>query len=306
MNWSRCPFRLHHSPETNTTMLEIEESIVTEIRERRDHGRAKYGNTMERTDLTLPQWLQHLKEELLDASIYIEKSIREAKADPTDRFDKKQIEEQSAMIQKQARTINSLSQSQQTDRATIVDLQTKLQQSKQEAQVLGSQLMGSRARADKADIEIETLKKQLDDARVEAINANSAVEGLTKDNERLGEQCGQRFKESVESAAAVQTAMEMLNAMRLERDALQKRLTATESVLEGAGWVRCVGPANWKAPVNMEASKQNALVSKLYSKLMAIRSLLHEQHPAEWHMEPPLRTSIEQHELETIAALCRP
>jgi hypothetical protein len=58
-------------------MEEIEESIISEIRKRRDIGRAKYGTNMERIDLSLDQWLQHAKEELLDAAIYIEKIKRE-------------------------------------------------------------------------------------------------------------------------------------------------------------------------------------------------------------------------------------
>lgn len=35
-------------------------------------GYDKYGTTTERKDLTLPEWLQHLQEELLDAAIYVE------------------------------------------------------------------------------------------------------------------------------------------------------------------------------------------------------------------------------------------
>lgn len=55
--------------------VEIEERVVAEIRSRRDHGRAKYGTSMERGDLTQKQWLQHAKEEALDLAIYLEKLI---------------------------------------------------------------------------------------------------------------------------------------------------------------------------------------------------------------------------------------
>lgn len=47
--------------------------LVESIRERRDAGRKKYGTTMERDDLSVLQWLQHLQEELTDGAIYAEK-----------------------------------------------------------------------------------------------------------------------------------------------------------------------------------------------------------------------------------------
>lgn len=56
---------------------EIEERVVAAIRERRNRGRLKYGVSMERTDLTLPQWLQHAQEEALDFCIYAEKLKRD-------------------------------------------------------------------------------------------------------------------------------------------------------------------------------------------------------------------------------------
>lgn len=57
--------------------LEIEESIIARIRERREAGRAKYGTTMERTDLTRADWLRHAQEEALDLAIYLERLSRE-------------------------------------------------------------------------------------------------------------------------------------------------------------------------------------------------------------------------------------
>lgn len=52
---------------------EVEEAVCEAIRARRDAGRKKYGTTMERTDLTAPQWLQHAQEEAMDFAIYLEK-----------------------------------------------------------------------------------------------------------------------------------------------------------------------------------------------------------------------------------------
>lgn len=57
--------------------IEVEEAVCAQIRSRRDAGRAKYKTTMERTDLTPLQWLQHAQEEALDLAIYLEKLRRE-------------------------------------------------------------------------------------------------------------------------------------------------------------------------------------------------------------------------------------
>lgn len=58
-------------------MTEIEESVVEDIRSRRELGRAKYGATMERDDLSLRDWLQHAYEETLDQAIYLRRAIRD-------------------------------------------------------------------------------------------------------------------------------------------------------------------------------------------------------------------------------------
>ena len=51
----------------------ITEAVVAQLRTRAEKGKKKYGTTMERDDLTLMQWLQHLQEELMDAAVYVEK-----------------------------------------------------------------------------------------------------------------------------------------------------------------------------------------------------------------------------------------
>jgi hypothetical protein len=51
----------------------ITEAVVAQLRTRAEKGKEKYGTTMERDDLTLMQWLQHLQEELMDAAVYVEK-----------------------------------------------------------------------------------------------------------------------------------------------------------------------------------------------------------------------------------------
>ena len=63
--------------------LSVEDNNVNEIcleyMKRADHGFKKYGVTTERTDLDLMQWIQHLKEELMDAVVYIHRIQKEMK-----------------------------------------------------------------------------------------------------------------------------------------------------------------------------------------------------------------------------------
>jgi EAL domain-containing protein (putative c-di-GMP-specific phosphodiesterase class I) len=48
-------------------------NVIKQLRDREKEGLMKYGVNTERTDLTSLEWLQHLQEELMDASVYIEK-----------------------------------------------------------------------------------------------------------------------------------------------------------------------------------------------------------------------------------------
>lgn len=50
------------------------------ILSRRAAGRAKYGTTMERTDLSRLAWLRHAQEEALDLAIYLQRLIRDEEA----------------------------------------------------------------------------------------------------------------------------------------------------------------------------------------------------------------------------------
>ena len=53
--------------------------ICHEFIERSNVGFEKYGVTTERTDLSFEQWVQHLKEELMDAVVYIHKVQKDRK-----------------------------------------------------------------------------------------------------------------------------------------------------------------------------------------------------------------------------------
>lgn len=47
--------------------------VMTKFYDRSQRGIEKYGTMLTRTDLNLTDWLNHLQEELMDATLYIEK-----------------------------------------------------------------------------------------------------------------------------------------------------------------------------------------------------------------------------------------
>ena len=55
------------------------ENVITQLRDREEEGLLKYGVNTERKDLSTLEWLQHLQEELMDATVYIEKLKSEMK-----------------------------------------------------------------------------------------------------------------------------------------------------------------------------------------------------------------------------------
>tara|TARA_B100000287_G_scaffold425760_1_gene472597 strand:+ start:5272 stop:5520 length:249 start_codon:yes stop_codon:yes gene_type:complete len=58
-------------------MSKIEDEVCEEIQSRAERGLNKYGVTMERDDLNVHEWLQHLLEELLDAAVYVKRLQKE-------------------------------------------------------------------------------------------------------------------------------------------------------------------------------------------------------------------------------------
>lgn len=65
------PGKPSSSPDNNVN------EICQEFVDRSLHGYKKYGVTTERTDLNFDQWLQHLKEELMDAVVYVHRIQKE-------------------------------------------------------------------------------------------------------------------------------------------------------------------------------------------------------------------------------------
>ena len=59
------------------TVDQIVEAVRADLLQRSQFGIAKYGTTLERTDLNLRDWLQHAYEECLDQANYLKRSILE-------------------------------------------------------------------------------------------------------------------------------------------------------------------------------------------------------------------------------------
>ena len=48
-------------------------SIIKQFEERSVKGKEKYGTDLDRTDLSLVDWIEHAKQEHMDAILYLEK-----------------------------------------------------------------------------------------------------------------------------------------------------------------------------------------------------------------------------------------
>ena len=54
-------------------MDSIVTSVVEQFKTRSEFGEKKYGVNMDREDLKFKEWVTHMKEELMDAILYLEK-----------------------------------------------------------------------------------------------------------------------------------------------------------------------------------------------------------------------------------------
>jgi hypothetical protein len=52
---------------------EVLKQVIDDMRNREAKGLETYGTTMDRKDLTTAQWITHLREELMDAILYLKK-----------------------------------------------------------------------------------------------------------------------------------------------------------------------------------------------------------------------------------------
>jgi hypothetical protein len=67
---------------TTNDKLDIQEdtivqSVIDQFFQRSQVGIKKYNTTLDRNDLSLHEWLEHLKQELMDATLYIERLKKE-------------------------------------------------------------------------------------------------------------------------------------------------------------------------------------------------------------------------------------
>ena len=60
----------------------VVENVVAKFSSRSEVGVKKYGTTLEENELTLIQWLNHLQEELMDATLYVQKLKEELEDNP--------------------------------------------------------------------------------------------------------------------------------------------------------------------------------------------------------------------------------
>lgn len=57
----------------NTNVDSIVDSVISKFLERSRIGKEKYGKDLDRTDLSLYEWIVHAQEEHMDAILYLEK-----------------------------------------------------------------------------------------------------------------------------------------------------------------------------------------------------------------------------------------
>ncbi len=61
----------------NHKLDSIVTSVIKQFEERSIKGKAKYGVDLDRTDLDLLEWIEHAKQEHMDAILYLEKIKQE-------------------------------------------------------------------------------------------------------------------------------------------------------------------------------------------------------------------------------------
>ena len=62
---------------TKTNTDSVVYSIINQFKHRADLGLLKYGKNLDRTDLSVLDWIKHAQEEHMDAILYLEKLKQE-------------------------------------------------------------------------------------------------------------------------------------------------------------------------------------------------------------------------------------
>ena len=63
-------------PNKDSQIDSVVQSVLDQYIQRSMVGKKKYGTTMDRDDLSIGEWIQHTQEELMDATLYLEKLKR--------------------------------------------------------------------------------------------------------------------------------------------------------------------------------------------------------------------------------------
>lgn len=82
MNTQKKTLKTMWTQTTTNDNLDIQEdtivqSVIDQFFQRSQVGIKKYNTTLDRNDLSLHEWLEHLKQELMDATLYIERLKKE-------------------------------------------------------------------------------------------------------------------------------------------------------------------------------------------------------------------------------------
>lgn len=70
-NFKDCDGVNHFTPDS------VVISVIDKFTNRAKIGKDKYGKTLDRKDLEFEEWIVHLQEELMDATLYLEKIKQE-------------------------------------------------------------------------------------------------------------------------------------------------------------------------------------------------------------------------------------
>ena len=65
-------------------MDSVVSAVVEKFKQRSEFGQKKYGTNLDRKDLTVFEWANHMQEELMDAILYLEKLKRELSSSKKD------------------------------------------------------------------------------------------------------------------------------------------------------------------------------------------------------------------------------
>ena len=66
---------IHDSTNTRQVLKtdSVVDSIIDQFIDRAQFGKVKYNTDLDRDDLSVPQWIEHAQQELMDGILYLEK-----------------------------------------------------------------------------------------------------------------------------------------------------------------------------------------------------------------------------------------